>query len=47
MIRVTSEGIKFNIHKLKEGAFYFVEYKGERYVIVKRRRKLVIYRMGR
>jgi len=41
----TPEGIRFNIHELKEGKPYFVEHKGDSYIIVKKDRKVVIYRL--
>jgi len=44
-VKATSEGIRFNIHDLKEGVFYSIEYGGERYLVGKEGKKLVIYRI--
>jgi len=43
-VKATSEGIRFNMHDLKEGVFYSVEYGGERYLVGKEGKKIVIYR---
>jgi len=46
-VKATSEGIRFNIRDLKEGVFYSVEYKGERYLVGKEGKKIVIYRLSK
>jgi len=46
-VKATSEGIRFNTRDLREGVFYSVEYKGERYLVGKEGKKVVIYRMSK
>jgi len=45
-VKATCEGIRFNIHDLEEGVLYPVEYEGERYLIRKEGKKVVIYRLS-
>ena len=45
-VKSTCEGIRFNIHDLEEGVLYPVEYEGERYLIRKEGKKVVIYRLS-
>ena len=46
-VKVTPEGIVFNIHNLKEGEPYYVMYKEDLYSVVKEGEKIVIYRMSK
>ena len=46
-VKADSNGIHFNIHDLEDGVFYPVEHKGEHYLVGRKGKKVVIYRLSK
>jgi len=44
-VTVTVDGIRFNIHDLEDGKTYSVVFKDTRYLIKKKGKKVIIYRL--